>query len=213
MKALIEAEKKLRFKPNILTKEDVFICSCNGPHPRHFCKYKSTVEMAICEKTRSPHYLSKQQQCWIPPPQGICLIQYAQASELYYMYVVEPVYSKHPCDPKQLSWLQRCPYFRDSFIHKSIAMGPQPTVLIIEVSLFSSVHNSRFHCMCLSHQLIKCVLVLKINTEIMLWFYLLHYWLVDNNCSHTDEYHYHAWLQNENFCCLNFVHVLAYTCT
>ena len=27
-------------------------------------------------------------------------------------------------------------------------MGPQPTVLIIEVSLFSSVHNSRFHCTC-----------------------------------------------------------------
>ena len=71
MKALVEAEKKLSFKPEILTKEDVFICFCNGPHPRHFCTYKSTAERAICEKTRKPRYLSRQQQCWIlPPSQG-----------------------------------------------------------------------------------------------------------------------------------------------
>ena len=28
-------------------------------------------------------------------------------------------------------------------------MGPQLTVLIIEVSLFQSVHNSRFDCTCI----------------------------------------------------------------
>ena len=36
-------------------------------------------------------------------------------------------------------------YFTGSSIHIYIAMGPQLTVFIIEVSLFS-VHNSRFDC-------------------------------------------------------------------
>ena len=31
-------------------------------------------------------------------------------------------------------------------MHIYIAMGPQLTVLIIEVSLFQSVHNSKFDC-------------------------------------------------------------------
>ena len=76
IKALVEVEEKLHFKPGILTKEDFFVCSCNGPHPRHLCTYKSTVERAICEKTRKPCHLSKQQLCWIlPPSQGICLTQ------------------------------------------------------------------------------------------------------------------------------------------
>ena len=61
---------------------------------------------------------------------------------------MKPVYSRHPWDPKQLSWLQRCPYFRDSFIHKSIAMGPQPTVLIIEVSTKAGFTED--HCKTLS---------------------------------------------------------------
>ena len=90
VKALVEAEEKLHFKSDILTKEDVFICSCNGPHPRHFCTYKSTVERAICEKSRKPRHLSQEQQCWILPPlHGIIyLIQYYVAtSVLYYMHV------------------------------------------------------------------------------------------------------------------------------
>ena len=38
-----------------------------------------------------------------------------------------------------------------ALIHIYIAMGPQLTVLIIEVSLFQSVHNSRFDCTCTVH--------------------------------------------------------------
>ena len=59
---------------------------------------------------------------------------------------VEPVYSGHLGTPKN------CPYYRGVLISQShsihiyIAMGPQLTVLIIEVSLFQSVHNSRFDC-------------------------------------------------------------------
>ena len=72
MEALVKAEKKLCFLPDILTKEDVFICSCDGPRPRHFCTYKSIVKRAICEKTGKPCHLNKQQVFWIlPSSQGI----------------------------------------------------------------------------------------------------------------------------------------------
>ena len=60
---------------------------------------------------------------------------------------VKPLYSGH------LGTKKNCPYYRGvlisecSFIHICITMGPQLTVLlIIEVSLFQSVHNSRFDC-------------------------------------------------------------------
>ena len=36
-------------------------------------------------------------------------------------------------------------------------MGPQLTVLIIEVSLFQSVHNSRFDCMCIIELHSQCI--------------------------------------------------------
>ena len=39
------------------------------------------------------------------------------------------------------------PYFRGSLIRIYIIVGPLLTVLIIEMSLFQSVHNSRFDCM------------------------------------------------------------------
>ena len=48
-----------------------------------------------------------------------------------------------PWDPKH------CPDYRSvliSEVHIYIVMGPRLTVLIIEVSLFQSVHNSRFDC-------------------------------------------------------------------
>ena len=53
MKALVETEEKLCYKPDILTKGDVFICSCNGPHPRHFCAYNRWIQKAMCEKSKS----------------------------------------------------------------------------------------------------------------------------------------------------------------
>ncbi len=39
-----------------------------------------------------------------------------------------------------------CCSLTGSFIHMYIALGPQLPVLIIEVSLFSSVHNNWFDC-------------------------------------------------------------------
>ena len=52
-----------------------------------------------------------------------------------------------PWDPKN------CPYYKGAHISEVhyyiyIAMGPRLSVLIIEVSLFQSVHNSRFDCTC-----------------------------------------------------------------
>ena len=82
-KALVEAEEKLHFKPDILTKEDVFICSCNGPHPRHFCAYNQRIQKAMCEKSKKPLYLSKQQQRWIlPPSPGIYLAECVTSHQL-----------------------------------------------------------------------------------------------------------------------------------
>ena len=40
----------------------------------------------------------------------------------------------------------RCPYFTGSFIHIYIAMGPQLTVLIIEVSLFHRFIYTHLYC-------------------------------------------------------------------
>ena len=75
------------------------------------------------------------------------------------MYTVKFVYSRHLWTKKN------CPDYRGVLISEVhlytlyIAMGPQLTVLIIEVSLFQSVliievslfqsvHNSRFHYTC-----------------------------------------------------------------
>ena len=59
-------------------------------------------------------------------------------------YTVKPVYSGH------LGTQQNCPYYRGVLISE-VVVGPQLTVLIIEVSLFQSVHNSRFDCRCELH--------------------------------------------------------------
>ena len=70
---------------------------------------------------------------------------------IVYMHVhvhatVKPVYSGH------LGTQQSCPYYRGvlisevHFIRIYIVVGPLLTVLIIEVSLFQTVHNSRFDC-------------------------------------------------------------------
>ena len=59
MKAPVEAEEKLpqAMHADIMTKEDdVFICSCNGPHTWHFCAYNQRIQKAMCAL-----YLSKQQ--------------------------------------------------------------------------------------------------------------------------------------------------------
>ena len=65
---------------------------------------------------------------------------------------VKPVYS----GPKKLFHYRGVliSQFTGSFIHNYIyiAMGPQLTVLIIEVSLFQSVHNSRFDCIIISNK-------------------------------------------------------------
>ena len=91
MKAVVEAEIKLRFIPGILTKEDAFICSCDCSHPHHFCIYKSTTERAICEKTRKPCHLSKQQQFWIlPPSQGIISLL-VQCTVHVYMHMLQAI--------------------------------------------------------------------------------------------------------------------------
>ena len=63
------------------------------------------------------------------------------------MVTVKPVYSEH------LGTKQNCPYYRGVLItevhlYTLIVVGPLLTVLIIEVSLFQSVHNSRFDCTC-----------------------------------------------------------------
>ena len=49
LEVLVEVEKKFQFQPDILVKEDVFICSCNGPDPRHFCTYDSQIKKVVCE--------------------------------------------------------------------------------------------------------------------------------------------------------------------
>ena len=61
---LKEVEEKLQFQPHILVKEDVFVCSCNGPDPRHFCTYVSQIKKVVCEKTRKPLELTHQQKYW-----------------------------------------------------------------------------------------------------------------------------------------------------
>ena len=60
-------------------------------------------------------------------------------------YTVKPVYSRH------LGTQQNCPYYRGVLIsevqlYTLILYCSGTTVLIIEVSLFQSVHNSRFDC-------------------------------------------------------------------
>ena len=49
LEVLVEVEKKLQFQPDILVKEDVFVCSCNGPDPRHFYTYDSQIKKVLCE--------------------------------------------------------------------------------------------------------------------------------------------------------------------
>ena len=63
MAALVEVEEKLHFVPDILIKEDVFLCSCNGP--RHFCIYNPHSKILVCEKTKEPHPLNQKQRHWI----------------------------------------------------------------------------------------------------------------------------------------------------
>ena len=41
---LVDVEKKLQFQPDILVKEDVFVCSCNGSKPWHFCTFNSQIK-------------------------------------------------------------------------------------------------------------------------------------------------------------------------
>ena len=64
LEVLVEVEKKLQFQPDILVKEDVFVCSCNGPDPRHLCTYVSQIENVVCEKTQKPCDLTHQQKYW-----------------------------------------------------------------------------------------------------------------------------------------------------
>ena len=74
MAALVEVEEKLHFVPDILTKEDMFVCSCNEPC-RHFCTYNPHSNIIVCERTKKPHTLDQQQQHWIQfPVEGIIII-------------------------------------------------------------------------------------------------------------------------------------------
>ena len=68
-KALAEVEQKLYFRPDVLIKQDVFICSCNGPTPRHFCVYNSNLEIVVCEKSKKPYPLNCRQKQWMQQPQ------------------------------------------------------------------------------------------------------------------------------------------------
>ena len=68
MAALVEVEEKLHFVPDILIKEDVFVCSCNEPC-RHFCTYNPHSNIVVCERTKEPRPLNQQQQHWIQQQQ------------------------------------------------------------------------------------------------------------------------------------------------
>ena len=65
LEVLVEVEKKLQFQPDILVKEDVFVCSCNGPDPRHLCTYDSQIKKVVCEKIQKPLELTHQQKHWL----------------------------------------------------------------------------------------------------------------------------------------------------
>ena len=66
---LVAVEDKLHFVPDILTKEDVFVCSCNEPG-RHFCTYNPHSNIVVCERTKEPRPLNQQQQHWIQQQQS-----------------------------------------------------------------------------------------------------------------------------------------------
>ena len=92
MAALVVVEEKLHFIPDILIKEDVFICSCD--EPRHFCAYNPLSNMVVCERTKEPRPLNQQQQHWIQQQQStgedctndlalLYIVQWLASSQFY----------------------------------------------------------------------------------------------------------------------------------
>ena len=71
LNALVEVEKKLHFVPNILIKNDAFLCSCDGS--RHICMYSKDCKRIRCVKNEKPGKLTQQQQCWLQQQSGMII--------------------------------------------------------------------------------------------------------------------------------------------
>ena len=76
--ALVVVEERLHFVPNILIKNDAFLCSCDGS--RHICVYNKDRKRTSCDKSDRLRKLNQQQQYWLQQqqqPAGMVLLQCA----------------------------------------------------------------------------------------------------------------------------------------
>ena len=84
--ALVVVEEKLHFIPNILIKNDAFLCSCDGS--RHICVYNKDRKRTSCDKSDKLRKLNQQQQYWLQQqPAGMVLLQCACQSNKLFMQV------------------------------------------------------------------------------------------------------------------------------
>ena len=67
--ALVVVEERLHFVPNILIKNDAFLCSCDGS--RHICVYNKDRKRTSCDKSDKLRKLNQQQQYWLQQQQGM----------------------------------------------------------------------------------------------------------------------------------------------
>ena len=65
--ALVVVEEKLHFVPNILIKNDAFLCSCDGSC--HICVYNKDRKRTSCDKSDKLRKLNQQQQYWLQQQQ------------------------------------------------------------------------------------------------------------------------------------------------
>ena len=74
--AFVMVEERLHFVPNILIKNDAFLCSCDGS--RHICVYNKDRKRTSCDRSDKLRKLNQQQQYWLQQqPAGMVLLQCA----------------------------------------------------------------------------------------------------------------------------------------
>ena len=72
--ALVVVEERLHFVPNILIKNDAFLCSCDSS--RHICVYNKDRKRTSCDRSDKLRKLNQQQQYWLQQqqPAGMVLL-------------------------------------------------------------------------------------------------------------------------------------------
>ena len=90
--ALVVVEEKLHFVPNILIKNDAFLCSCDGS--RHICVYNKDRKRTSCDKSDKLRKLNQQQQYWLQQqqqqqqPAGMIPIKFYSCTQVNTMIIV-----------------------------------------------------------------------------------------------------------------------------